>query len=94
MLPNDTQAQMYNALTPLFNHVTNADLNQDFKSEKFGTAGQCPCSTEPVPYQGVTIIRDKYDVPHVSATTPRRRRLGVRLDRRRGSRAAALAGSL
>jgi acyl-homoserine lactone acylase PvdQ len=68
-LPNDTQAQMYNALTPLFNHVTNADLNQDFKSEKYGTAGQCPCSTETVPYPGVTIIRDKYDVPHVSATT-------------------------
>ena len=60
---------MYNALTPLFNHVTNADLTTDFKSEKFGTAGQCPCSTEPVPYPGVTIIRDKYDVPHVSATT-------------------------
>src|ERR1700733_12453399 len=63
VLPNDTQAQMYNALTPLFNHVTNADLTTDFKSEKFGTAGQCPCSPEPVPYPGVTIIRDKYDVP-------------------------------
>jgi len=69
VLPNDTQAEMYNALTPLFNHVTNADLNADFKSEKFGTAGQCPCSTEPVPYPGVTIVRDKYDVPHVTATT-------------------------
>jgi acyl-homoserine lactone acylase PvdQ len=69
VLPNDTQAQMYNALTPLFNHVTNADLTTDFKSEKFGTAGQCPCTTEPVPYPGVTLIRDKYDVPHVSATT-------------------------
>jgi acyl-homoserine lactone acylase PvdQ len=69
VLPNDTQAQMYNALTPLFNHVTNADLTTDFKSEKFGTAGQCPCSPEPVPFPGVTIIRDKYDVPHISATT-------------------------
>ena len=69
MLPNDAQAQMYNALTPLFNHVTSADINQDFKSEKFGTAGQCPCSTESVPYKGVTIIRDKYNVPHVSATS-------------------------
>jgi acyl-homoserine lactone acylase PvdQ len=68
-LPNDTQAQMYNALTPLFNHVTNADLFQDFKSEKYGTKGQCPCSTESVPYAGVTIVRDKYDVPHVSAKT-------------------------
>jgi acyl-homoserine lactone acylase PvdQ len=69
VLPNDTQAQMYNALTPLFNHVTNADLTTDFKSEKFGTAGQCPCNTEPVPRPGVTIIRDKYDVPHITATT-------------------------
>src|ERR1700722_12780687 len=69
VLPNDTQARMYNALTPLFDHVTNADLTTDFKSERFGTAGQCPCSTEPVPYPGVTLIRDKYDVPHVSATT-------------------------
>jgi acyl-homoserine lactone acylase PvdQ len=69
VLPNDTQALMYNALTPLFNHVTNTDLTTDFKSEKFGTAGQCPCNAEPVPYPGVTIIRDKYDVPHVSATT-------------------------
>jgi acyl-homoserine lactone acylase PvdQ len=69
VLPNDTQAKMYNALTPLFNHVTNADLFKDFKSEKFGTAGQCPCVNEPVPYKGVTLIRDKYDVPHVTATT-------------------------
>jgi acyl-homoserine lactone acylase PvdQ len=69
VLPNETQAQMYDALTPLFNHVTNADLTTDFKSEKFGTAGQCPCNTEPVPHAGVTIIRDKYDVPHITATT-------------------------
>ena len=68
-LPNETQAQMYNALTPLFNHVTNADLTSDFKSETYGTSGQCPCNTEPVPYAGVTLTRDKYDVPHVSATT-------------------------
>jgi acyl-homoserine lactone acylase PvdQ len=68
-LPNDTQAQMYNALTPLFNHVTSGDLTKDFKSEKYGTAGQCPCNTETVPFPGVTIVRDKYDVPHVSAST-------------------------
>jgi acyl-homoserine lactone acylase PvdQ len=68
-LPNDTQAQMYNALTPLFDHVTNADIDKDFKSEKFGTSGQCPCTNEPVPYAGVTIVRDRYDVPYVTATT-------------------------
>ncbi|HEX5191646.1 MAG TPA: penicillin acylase family protein [Solirubrobacteraceae bacterium] len=68
-LPNETQARMYNALTPLFDHVTAADLSKDFKPETYGTKGQCPCATESVPYPGVTIVRDKYDVPHVSATT-------------------------
>jgi len=64
-----TQAQMYNALTPLFDHVTNADLLTDFKSEKFGVSGDGPTTVETVPYPGVTIIRDRYDVPHVTATT-------------------------
>ena len=32
VLPNDTQAQMYNALTPLFNHVTNGDLTAFHKN--------------------------------------------------------------
>ena len=32
----DTQALMYDGLTPLFDNVTNADLTQYFKSEKFG----------------------------------------------------------
>lgn len=68
-LPNDAQAQMYNALTPLSGHVTNADLFKDFKSERFGVSTDGPGTLEPVPYPGVTIIRDRYDVPHVSATT-------------------------
>jgi acyl-homoserine lactone acylase PvdQ len=64
-----TQAIMYNALTPLFDHVTNADLFTDFKSERFGVSGDGPATVEPVPYPGVTIIRDRFDVPHVTATT-------------------------
>lgn len=64
-----TQAQMYNALTPLSGHVTAADLFQDFKSEQFGVGSDGPSSAEPVPYPGVTIIRDRYDVPHVTAVT-------------------------
>lgn len=65
-----TQAQMYNALTPLFDHVTNADLFRDFKSEAFGiTAADGPARVEPVPYPGVAIARDRYDVPHVLAST-------------------------
>src|SRR5689334_16790555 len=32
--PASAEAQMYNALTPLFDHVTQNDLFTDFKSEK------------------------------------------------------------
>ena len=64
------QAQMYDALTPLFDHVTNADLYTDFKSERFGVASDGPGITETgIPYPGVTIIRDRFDVPHVTAIT-------------------------
>jgi acyl-homoserine lactone acylase PvdQ len=64
-----TQAQMYNALTPLAGHVTTADLFTDFKSEAFGLGTDGPGTPEAVPYPGVTIIRDRFDVPHVTATT-------------------------
>ncbi len=64
-----TQAQMYNALTPLAGHVTNAALTADFKSEGFGVGPDGPATSEPVPYAGVTILRDRFDVPHVTATT-------------------------
>jgi acyl-homoserine lactone acylase PvdQ len=64
-----TQAQMYDALTPLFDHVTTADLFRDFKSERFGVATDGPGTTEAVPYPGVTLIRDRFDVPHVTART-------------------------
>ena len=60
---------MYNALTPLFDHVTNADLFSDFKSEQFGLGGDGPGTIEPVPFPGVTIMRDRFHVPHVTATT-------------------------
>ncbi len=65
----DTQAKMYNALTPLGGHVTAGDLFSDFKSEVFGLGTDGPGTAEPVPYPGVTVIRDRFDVPHVSATT-------------------------
>jgi acyl-homoserine lactone acylase PvdQ len=65
----DRQANMYNALTPLFNHVTDAQLPQFFKPEPLGVATPGPVSTETVPYPGVTLTRDGYDVPHISATT-------------------------
>src|SRR4051794_29006933 len=65
----DTQAQMYDGLTPLFDDVTSGDLTQYFKSEKYGISTAGPGTTESVPRPGVTIVRDSYNVPHVTATT-------------------------
>jgi acyl-homoserine lactone acylase PvdQ len=65
----DTQAKMYDGLTPLFDQVTNAHLTQYFKSERFGIDTAGPGTPESVPRPGVTIIRDKFNVPHVFAST-------------------------
>ena len=65
----DRQAKMYDALTPRFDKVTATDLRKDFKSERFGTAGECPCEVENVSRKGVRIVRDKFHVPHITATT-------------------------
>jgi acyl-homoserine lactone acylase PvdQ len=64
-----TQAQMYDALTPLFNHVSDAQLPQFFKPETLGIATPGPVTNETVPRAGVTITRDSYDVPHVNGVT-------------------------
>jgi acyl-homoserine lactone acylase PvdQ len=67
---SDDQAQMYDALTPLFDKVTNADLLRDFKSEKLGKAGTPgPAKVEKVPRKGVRIVRDRFNVPHVYGKT-------------------------
>src|SRR6185312_8735702 len=63
----DRQARMYDALTPKFDDVTSSDLQRDFKSEKFGTKGQCPCRVERTPRAGVRLVRDEFDVPHITA---------------------------
>src|SRR4051812_6577512 len=63
----DRQARMYDALTPKFDDVTSSDLQRDFKSEKFGTTGQCPCRVERTPRAGVRLVRDRFDVPHITA---------------------------
>src|SRR5262245_460494 len=63
------QADMYNALTPLFDHVTSNDLFTDFKSEKLGVDTDGPTTEEPVPFPGVTLLRDRFNVPHVYAST-------------------------
>jgi hypothetical protein len=64
-----TQAEMYNALTPLFDRVTPADLFTDFKSEKLGIDTDGPVTVEPVPFPGVTVQRDRFNVPHIFAST-------------------------
>jgi acyl-homoserine lactone acylase PvdQ len=65
----DAQAQMYNALTPLFDRVTSSNLFTDFKSEKLGIDTDGPTTQENVPFPGVTILRDRFNVPHVFAKT-------------------------
>jgi len=63
----DTQASMYDALTPLFDKVTGKDLLRDFKSEGFGVGPDGPGKAERVPHVGVQIVRDRFHVPHVNA---------------------------
>lgn len=63
------QARMYNALTPLFDHVTGHDLLTDFKPDSIGSAAVGPFQTEPVPHAGVTVRRDPYDVPQIIGRT-------------------------
>jgi acyl-homoserine lactone acylase PvdQ len=68
--PNaNSQALMYDGLTPLFDQVTDSDLTTYFKSERFGIDTSGPGTSEPVPRPGVTITRDRFNVPHVNATT-------------------------
>jgi acyl-homoserine lactone acylase PvdQ len=63
------QAQMYNALTPLFNHVTSSDLLADFKPDSLGASAVGPFTTEAVPRAGVTLRRDPYHVPQIIGRT-------------------------
>jgi acyl-homoserine lactone acylase PvdQ len=60
----DQQARMYDALTPLFDNVTDTDLQRTFKSAKLGDAPG-PTRTESVPRKGVRIVRDAFNVPHI-----------------------------
>ena len=68
-LPNDTQATMYDGLTPLFDQVSDGDLTTYFKSEALNSLGtDGPGTVETIPDEpGITITRDQYGVPHVEA---------------------------
>jgi acyl-homoserine lactone acylase PvdQ len=62
------QGKLYEALTPHRGNVTQALIEKDYLSEKFGVQGT-PLRTELPPRTGLEIIRDKHDVPHIYATT-------------------------
>ena len=89
----DTQAQMYDGLTPLFDK-SRPDLVTYFKSEAFGAGHRRARRRRERPRPGRDDRPRQFNVPHVNATTYDGGDLGRRLDRRRGSRAAARAGSL
>jgi acyl-homoserine lactone acylase PvdQ len=65
----DSQALMYDGLTPLFDQVTDADLPKYFKSEGLGVGPDGPTTVENLPRDDVTITRDRFNVPHVDAET-------------------------
>ena len=64
----DDQAKMYDDLTPAFDNVTESHLNQFFKSEAISDLGtDGPGTVEATPNPDVTIVRDKFYVPHITA---------------------------
>src|SRR3954469_24980607 len=66
----DQQALMYDGLTPLFDQVTPADLTKYFKTEALGAPGSPgPTRVEPTPRKGVTLVRDAFNVPHITGKT-------------------------
>jgi len=66
----DTQAKMYDSLTPLFFGVSESDLGTKFKSEALNSLGtDGPAISTETPRPGVEIVRDQFNVPHVTAAT-------------------------
>jgi acyl-homoserine lactone acylase PvdQ len=63
------QALMYDALTARFDRVRPEDLLADFKSERFGVGPDGPGVAEAVPRGGVRIVRDAFEVPHITGRT-------------------------
>src|SRR5690349_13599254 len=61
------QLRLYDGLTPLGGNVKPRDLTRYFKSERFGVTGKVVRAE--VPRNGVRILRDRWDVPHVYGRT-------------------------
>jgi acyl-homoserine lactone acylase PvdQ len=62
------QIALYDGLTPKFDRVTAADVRSFFKPEPLWSGKEKAVRTER-PRAGVTIKRDRWDVPHVFAKT-------------------------
>jgi acyl-homoserine lactone acylase PvdQ len=62
------QGKLYDNLTPHKGNVTQALIERDYLSEKFGVVGT-PLRIEHPPIAGLEIVRDKHDVPHIYGTT-------------------------
>lgn len=63
----DQQALMYDGLTPLFDQVTTPDLTKYFKTEALGAGGSpAPTRAESTPRKGLKIVRDAFNVPHIT----------------------------
>ena len=67
--PEYEQANLYDALTPLAANVTADDLTKYFKSARLGGADAGPLREEKVPRRGVTLMRDRFNVPHITGAT-------------------------
>ncbi len=61
------QLKLYDALTPRMGNVQAGDLTRYFKPERFGVTGKVVRTERP--RQGVRIVRDTWDVPHVYGRT-------------------------
>lgn len=62
------QIPLYDGLTPLWNAVSASNLRKFFKPETFGLQGKA-LRTEDVGRPGLQIVRDKWDVPHITGKT-------------------------
>ena len=63
------QLRLYDALTPMFDRVTSADLNRTFKRAPLGLGAERAVRIERTPRPGVRIVRDRWGVPHVTGRT-------------------------
>ncbi len=67
--PNSTdQLALYDGLTPLWNAVSPTNVHRFFKPETFGLQGKAQ-RVEDTGRKGLKIVRDKWDVAHITGKT-------------------------